>query len=71
MEEASVNIPAAPISLPEGSWKQIAGGVTTAKGFEAAGMYAGLRASGKKPDLALVTACAVLINPAQANDTQL
>ncbi|KAL0786684.1 hypothetical protein Bca101_002930 [Brassica carinata] len=39
----------APISLPEGSWKQVAGGVT------AAGMYAGLRASGKKPNLALVT----------------
>ncbi|CAH2058903.1 unnamed protein product [Thlaspi arvense] len=51
----SVDIPAAPISLPEGSWKQIAGGVTAAKGFKAAGMYAGLRASGKKPDLALVT----------------
>ncbi|CAF1921008.1 unnamed protein product [Brassica napus] len=31
------------------SWKQVAGGVT------AAGMYAGLRASGKKPNLALVT----------------
>ncbi|CAH8360868.1 unnamed protein product [Eruca vesicaria subsp. sativa] len=55
MEEASGNIPAAPISLPEGSWKQVAGGVTAAKGFKAAGMYAGLRASGKKPDLALVT----------------
>ncbi|WZZ61600.1 hypothetical protein YC2023_061707 [Brassica napus] len=39
----------APISLPEGSWKQVAGGVT------AAGMFAGLRASGKKPNLALVT----------------
>ncbi|XP_033147981.1 arginine biosynthesis bifunctional protein ArgJ, chloroplastic isoform X1 [Brassica rapa] len=54
-EEAFSNIPAAPISLPEGSWKQIGGGVTAAKGFKAAGMYAGLRASGKKPDLALVT----------------
>lgn len=29
--------------------------MTAAKGFKAAGMYAGLRASGKKPDLALVT----------------
>ncbi|KAH0882740.1 hypothetical protein HID58_058836 [Brassica napus] len=55
MDDASGNIPAAPISLPEGSWKQISGGVTAAKGFKAAGMYAGLRASGKKPDLALVT----------------
>ncbi|CAN7137819.1 hypothetical protein BRARA_D02280 [Brassica rapa] len=55
MEDASGNISAAPISLPEGSWKQVAGGVTAAKGFKAAGMYAGLRASGKKPDLALVT----------------
>jgi glutamate N-acetyltransferase/amino-acid N-acetyltransferase len=55
VEEASGNIPAAPISLPQGSWKQIAGGVTAAKGFKAAGMYAGLRAAGKKPDLALVT----------------
>ncbi|KAF2568790.1 hypothetical protein F2Q68_00028078 [Brassica cretica] len=54
-DEASGNISAAPISLPEGSWKQVAGGVTAAKGFKAAGMYAGLRASGKKPDLALVT----------------
>lgn len=28
--------------------------MTAAKGFQAAGMYAGLRAAGKKPDLALV-----------------
>ncbi|KAG0565684.1 hypothetical protein KC19_7G007000 [Ceratodon purpureus] len=47
-------IPASPILLPEGPWEQIPGGVTAAKGFRAAGMYAGLRAAGKKPDLALV-----------------
>lgn len=33
---------------------QIPGGVTAAKGFRAAGMYGGLRAAGRKPDLALV-----------------
>ncbi|PSS09889.1 Arginine biosynthesis bifunctional protein ArgJ beta chain like [Actinidia chinensis var. chinensis] len=53
--EAWNYIPAAPIFLPEGSWKQIPGGVTAAKGFNAAGMYGGLRAKGEKPDLALVT----------------
>ncbi|KAM7254787.1 hypothetical protein ACFE04_020028 [Oxalis oulophora] len=51
-------IPAAPILLPEGPWKQIPGGVTAAEGFKAAGMYGGLRAAGEKPDLALV-ACDV------------
>ncbi|PIN11953.1 putative glutamate/ornithine acetyltransferase [Handroanthus impetiginosus] len=54
-EGVSNCIPAAPILLPEGSWQQIPGGVTAAKGFKAAGMYGGLRAVGKKPDLALVT----------------
>jgi glutamate N-acetyltransferase/amino-acid N-acetyltransferase len=33
---------------------QIPGGVTAAAGFQAAGMYGGLRAAGRKPDLALV-----------------
>jgi len=47
-------IPASPILLPEGPWKQVPGGVTAAKGFQAAGMYGGLRAAGRKPDLALV-----------------
>ncbi|XP_010253268.1 PREDICTED: arginine biosynthesis bifunctional protein ArgJ, chloroplastic [Nelumbo nucifera] len=55
LKEASNYIPAAPILLPEGPWKQIPGGVTAAKGFKAAGMYGGLRAKGEKPDLALVT----------------
>lgn len=54
-EAASTCIQAAPIFLPEGPWTQIPGGVTAAKGFKAAGMYAGLRAKGEKPDLALVT----------------
>ncbi|CAK9860009.1 unnamed protein product, partial [Sphagnum jensenii] len=47
-------IPASPILLPDGPWKQIPGGVTAAAGFQAAGMYGGLRAAGRKPDLALV-----------------
>ncbi|XP_052175317.1 arginine biosynthesis bifunctional protein ArgJ, chloroplastic isoform X2 [Diospyros lotus] len=55
VNDASNYMPAAPIFLPEGPWKQIPGGVTAAKGFKAAGMYAGLRAKGEKPDLALVT----------------
>ncbi|KAL6520980.1 hypothetical protein OROGR_017549 [Orobanche gracilis] len=54
-EDMSNYIPAAPILLPEGPWRQIPGGVTAAKGFKAAGMYGGLRAVGEKPDLALVT----------------
>lgn len=33
---------------------QIPGGVTAAEGFKAAGIYAGVRAKGEKPDLALV-----------------
>ncbi|KAH9323981.1 hypothetical protein KI387_043922 [Taxus chinensis] len=48
-------IPAAPIVLSEGPWEQVLGGVTAAKGFKAVGIYGGLRAVGKKPDLALVT----------------
>ncbi|KAK3226402.1 hypothetical protein Dsin_006264 [Dipteronia sinensis] len=55
LKEASNYIPAAPIFLPEGPWKQIPGGVTAAEGFKAAGIYGGLRAKGEKPDLALVT----------------
>ncbi|KAL6907470.1 hypothetical protein ACP4OV_002509 [Aristida adscensionis] len=51
-------VPAAPILLPDGPWKQVEGGVTAAKGFKAAGIYGGLRAKGEKPDLALV-ACDV------------
>ncbi|GAV62525.1 ArgJ domain-containing protein [Cephalotus follicularis] len=53
--ESSNYIPAAPILLPQGPWKQIPGGVTAAEGFRAAGIYGGLRAKGEKPDLALVT----------------
>ncbi|GAB2272472.1 hypothetical protein Dimus_007296 [Dionaea muscipula] len=55
LKEAASYIPAAPISLPQGPWKQISGGVTAAMGFKAAGMYGGLRAQGEKPDLALIT----------------
>ncbi|KAH9735849.1 Arginine biosynthesis bifunctional protein ArgJ [Citrus sinensis] len=54
LKEASNYIPAAPIFLPEGPWKQIPGGVTAAEGFKAAGIYAGVRAKGEKPDVALV-----------------
>ncbi|KAL8140046.1 hypothetical protein V2J09_006067 [Rumex salicifolius] len=53
MVENHTRIEAAPILLPEGTWQQISGGVTAAKGFRAGGMYAGLR-EGNKPDLALV-----------------
>ncbi|XP_061339449.1 arginine biosynthesis bifunctional protein ArgJ, chloroplastic isoform X1 [Gastrolobium bilobum] len=53
--QVSSYIPAAPIFLPEGPWKQVPGGVTAAEGFKAAGIYGGLRAKGEKPDLALVT----------------
>lgn len=35
-------------------YSQIPGGVTAADGFQAAGLYGGLRAVGDKPDLALV-----------------
>ncbi|GAB2235669.1 hypothetical protein Droror1_Dr00026102 [Drosera rotundifolia] len=55
LKDAGSYIPAATIKLPDGPWQQIAGGVTAAKGFKAAGMYGGLRAQGEKPDLALVT----------------
>ncbi|CAN6442535.1 unnamed protein product [Victoria cruziana] len=54
-DSAANYIPASPIVLPEGPWKQVPGGVTAAKGFKAAGIYGGLRAKGEKPDLALVT----------------
>ncbi|KAJ4704702.1 Arginine biosynthesis bifunctional protein ArgJ, chloroplastic [Melia azedarach] len=54
LNEASNYIPAAPILLPDGPWKQIPGGVTAAEGFRAAGIYGGLRAKGEKPDLSLV-----------------
>lgn len=57
-EMVTACIPAAPILLPEGPWKQVTGGVIAAKGFKAAGLYGGLRAKGDKPDLALV-ACDV------------
>lgn len=53
--DAASYIPAAPILLPEGPWQEVAGGVTAANGFKAAGIYGGLRAQGQKPDLALVT----------------
>lgn len=49
------HIESAPILLPDGHWKQIPGGITAPKGFNAAGIYGGLRAQGNKPDLALVT----------------
>ncbi|KAJ1416871.1 ArgJ-like domain superfamily [Sesbania bispinosa] len=65
--QASSYIPAAPIFLPEGPWKQIPGGVTAAEGFKAAGIYGGLRAAGEKPDLALVTCDVDAISAGQAN----
>ena len=50
----SFDIPAAPIMIPEGPWKEIEGSVCAPEGFQAQGMYGGLRASGTKGDLALV-----------------
>lgn len=48
------DIPAAPILIPEGPWREIAGCVCAPKGFKAQGMAAGLRASGPKADLAMI-----------------
>ncbi|KAI3435752.1 hypothetical protein D9Q98_001810 [Chlorella vulgaris] len=48
------SIPAAPILIPEGPWKEIEGCVCAPKGFKAQGMYGGLRAKGTKADLALI-----------------
>ncbi|KAF5840425.1 ArgJ-like domain-containing protein [Dunaliella salina] len=57
MEPESFVIPAVPDLTPDGDWEKIlTGGVCTPKGFKAAGVFAGLRASGKKADLALVLA---------------
>ena len=52
----SFDIPAAPILVPEGSWKEIHGSICAPKGFKAQGMYGGLRAKGNKADLALIVA---------------
>lgn len=48
------SIPAAPILIPEGPWKEVEGCVCAPKGFKAQGMYGSLRAKGTKADLALV-----------------
>ncbi|PSC69634.1 arginine biosynthesis bifunctional chloroplastic-like [Micractinium conductrix] len=50
------SIPAAPILIPAGPWKEIDGCVCAPKGFKAQGMYGGLRAKGTKADIALVVA---------------
>jgi glutamate N-acetyltransferase / amino-acid N-acetyltransferase len=53
----SFKIPAAPDLIPDGPWSKIPnGGVTSARGFSATGVYGGLRAAGVKADLALVVA---------------
>ena len=51
-------LPDAPVKelLPEGPWKIIDGGVCAPKGFKAAAFKAGLRATGKRADCALVVA---------------
>jgi len=55
LDAESFKIPAAPDLIPDGDWVKVPGGnITTAKGFKATGAYGGLRASGKKADLALV-----------------
>lgn len=50
----SFDIPAAPVLIPQGPWKEINGCVCAPKGFKAQGMFGGLRAKGDKADLALV-----------------
>jgi len=50
----SFDIPAAPVLIPSGPWKEIEGCVCAPKGFQAQGMYGGLRAKGDKADLALI-----------------
>lgn len=52
----SFQIPAVPDLIPDGPWAKVPGGVCAAKGFRATGVYAGLRASGRKADLSLVVA---------------
>lgn len=53
----SFKIPAAVDLIPDGDWKKFPeGNCCSAKGFKAAGVYAGLRASGVKADLSLVVA---------------
>jgi len=53
-ELGNTTIPAAPIYVPEGPWTVVeGGGVNTPKGFKAAGLWAGLRSTGQRPDLAL------------------
>ncbi|GIM04772.1 hypothetical protein Vretimale_9262 [Volvox reticuliferus] len=56
MDQDCYKINAAPDLIPEGPWSKVEGGVCAAKGFKATGAHAGLRASGKKADLALVVA---------------
>ncbi|EFJ45106.1 hypothetical protein VOLCADRAFT_64030 [Volvox carteri f. nagariensis] len=56
MDGDCYKINAAPDLIPEGPWSKVEGGVCAAKGFKATGAHAGLRASGKKADLALVVA---------------
>lgn len=46
----------APIDLPQGPWAPVPGGVTAAKGFKAAALAAGLRATPGRADAALVVA---------------
>eukprot|EP00882_Tetradesmus_deserticola_P016115 GHRQ01017191.1.p1 GENE.GHRQ01017191.1~~GHRQ01017191.1.p1 ORF type:complete len:475 (+),score=206.66 GHRQ01017191.1:72-1427(+) len=52
----SFQIPNAPDLIPDGAWKKVEGGVCAAKGFKATGVYAALRAAGKKADLSLIVA---------------
>lgn len=52
----SFQIPAVPDLIPDGPWAKVPGGVCAAKGFKATGVYAGLRAAGRKADLSLVVA---------------
>ncbi|KAK9811287.1 hypothetical protein WJX72_001202 [[Myrmecia] bisecta] len=54
--QSAFDIPAAPILIPEGPWKEVEGCVCAPKGFRAQGMAGGLRAKGPKADLAMIVA---------------
>ncbi|KAK9790578.1 hypothetical protein WJX73_002871 [Symbiochloris irregularis] len=54
--EAAFRLPAAPVLITPGPWKEVDGSVCAPKGFKAQGMHGGLRAASKKADLALIVA---------------
>lgn len=54
-EQTWIPLPRATLDLPAGEWTEVpTAGVTFAKGFRAAGVYAGMRSKGTRPDLSLI-----------------